>query len=166
MKIAFGGKMGTGKDVATKYLSNKYGGIVISFADPIYDILTYAQTVAGFPIEKDRKFLQFVGTEWGRSIDKNVWIKRVMKKVPEDENAFISDLRFDNEFQALKDNDWICVKLVRNVENEVRKGTGSVSHISENSLDNIQNENWDYIIENNGTLKEFYEKLEEIVQDF
>jgi len=163
MKIACSGKMGTGKDEASKYLSNKYGGVVISFAEPLYDILKYAQTVAGFPIEKDRKFLQFVGTDWARTIDENVWINKAIEKAPENGNAFISDLRFINEFEALKENGWICIKLLRNVESQARAGTGSTSHISENSLDNVPNHNWDHIIENNGTLEEFYTKLDSII---
>ena len=41
IKIAFGGKMGTGKDCAVKYMINKHTGVKLSFADPIYDILHY-----------------------------------------------------------------------------------------------------------------------------
>ena len=39
MQIAFGYKMGTGKDACVKYLINNYGGEKIYFAKPIYDIL-------------------------------------------------------------------------------------------------------------------------------
>ena len=63
MKIAFGYKMGAGKDTAVDYLKQKYGGTHLSFAGPIYTILENAQHICGFPVEKDRQFLQFIGTE-------------------------------------------------------------------------------------------------------
>lgn len=163
MKIAFGFRMGVGKDEAVKYLSNKYGGVVIYFAEPIYDIMKYAQKVAGFPYEKDRKFLQWVGTEWARNIDNNVWVNKTIKKIPKEGNVYISDLRFLNEFEALKINGWTCVKLIREVDN-IRAGTGSTFHISENILENIPDKDWNYIIENNGTLEEFHNKLDKLFE--
>ena len=36
IKIAFGYKMGVGKDEACSYLIKKYGGEKISFASPLY----------------------------------------------------------------------------------------------------------------------------------
>ena len=63
IKIAFGYKMGVGKDEACSYLIKKYGGEKISFASPLYDIQHHAQRVCGFEEEKDRQFLQFIGTQ-------------------------------------------------------------------------------------------------------
>jgi hypothetical protein len=63
LKISFSGKAGSGKDVSVKYLIDKYGGKKF-FSKPIYDILYYAQNICGFKQEKDRKFLQWIGTEW------------------------------------------------------------------------------------------------------
>ena len=39
MKIAFGYKMGVGKDTACQYLRSKYKGQIIGFADTLYNIL-------------------------------------------------------------------------------------------------------------------------------
>jgi hypothetical protein len=161
IKIAFGGKMGTGKDCAVKYMINKHTGVKLSFADPIYDILHYTQQRCGLAPVKDRMFLQFVGTEWGRSIDNDIWVNLLVKATPEDKNAFVSDVRFPNEFRAMKDNGWTCVKLVRN-HFKGREGTGTNTHSSETSLDSIPDEEWDYIIDNNGTIAEFYESLDTI----
>ena len=165
MKIAFSGKMGSGKDTAVDYLINKINGTQISFAEPIYNIMNYAQNVAGFSLEKDRKFLQLVGTEWARNIDNNVWVNIALEKARKLEgNVFVSDLRFINEFESLKDDGWVCVKLIRNTSNNSKRaGTGSVSHISETILDTIPNNRWDYIIYNNGTLEKFYDQINTIV---
>ena len=165
IKIAFAGKMGTGKDCATKYCIKKYSGIHMAFAKPLYDILHYAQKTCNFPIQKDRKFLQFIGTEWAREIDQNVWINLVIKNTPTDQNAFLSDLRFINEFKALKDNGWTCVKLLRDYSSPDREGTGSAEHISETELDSIPDEKWDFIIENNDSISKFYQKLESIINE-
>lgn len=160
MKIGFGCNMGTGKDISVSYLIEKYGGIKLSFAEPVYDILNYAQKTCSFSQEKDRKFLQFIGTDWAREINENVWIDILLKKIINcNENIYVSDIRFLNELEALKNNNFICIKLVRNI-NIDRIGTGSYSHISENS---IEDKYWDFVIDNNGTLEELYIKIDNIL---
>jgi len=165
MKVAFGYKISSGKDTCVDYLIQKYGGKKYSFSKYLYDILYYAQNVCKFDKNKDRKFLQWIGTDWGREIDKDVWVKLFLEDIKNDENNgnknfFCSDVRFLNEFEALKKNGWICVKLVRNIENDERIGTGSQKHISEYELDSISDDNWDYIINNNKSIEELKEKLD------
>lgn len=162
IKIAFGYKMGVGKDEACSYLIKKYGGEKISFASPLYDIQHYAQKVCGFEEEKDRQFLQFIGTEWARKKDPDVWLNLAIKNTKSEGNFFLSDLRFPNELYGLKKEDWFCVNIVRQTDSEKRKGTGSSSHVSETALDNIKSEEWDYLLKNDGSIEEFYEKLDSL----
>lgn len=164
MKIAFGYKMGVGKDEAVCYLAKKFGGVKISFSEPLYDIMHYAQDICGFPREKDRKFLQYVGTEWARNKNNDVWVNIAINKSysNKNENFYISDLRFPNEFETLKRTGWTCVKIIRSHQ-EDRKGSGSHSHSSETCLDGVLDEQWDYIIYNLGSLKDFYNKLDVLV---
>lgn len=163
MKIAFGYKMGVGKDEAVSYLVQKYGGTKISFSKPLYDIMYYVQDKCGFPREKDRKFLQYIGTEWARSKDRDIWVNLLLKKEYSDnQNYYITDLRFPNEYQALKNSGWTCVKIIRSHQEE-RKGTGSHSHTSETALDKVYDNEWDYIIDNTGSLNAFYTKLDNLV---
>lgn len=168
MKIAFGYKMGSGKDTAVEYLINTYGGTRIAFADPLYHLMEYAQRYCGFPVEKDRKFLQWIGTEWGRNIDDNVWIRKTIEKSKEIEgNVYCCDCRFENEFRALKDNGFICIKINRDVgdsDMNSRAGTGSNQHSSETALDVLHDSEWDYVIDNNGTLEEFISEIEKIIK--
>ena len=163
VKIAFGGSMGSGKDTAVNYLSFKFPqNTRLSFADAIYDILKFAQKKCGFNEIKDRKFLQFIGTEWGRDIDENVWINIVLNThIPK--NGFVSDVRFPNEFYALKNNGWICIKLLRDKQKD-RIGTGDEKHSSETALDTIPDSDWDYIIDNNGTLEDLCSNLDNIIK--
>lgn len=163
MKIAFGYKMRCGKDTCAKYLIDKYGGEKISFSKFVYDIMYYAQSICGLKTEKDRKFLQWIGTEWGRSQDPDLWINLTMNDIyntyqNENTNLYCTDVRFINEFTRLKKDGWILCKINRNcVENS--------SHISECELDSLKDEEWDFIIENNGSLKKLYNKLDKIIKN-
>jgi hypothetical protein len=153
-RIAFGYKMRSGKDTAVEYLMNKYGGVRVSFADPLYDILYYAQNVCGFEKAKDRKFLQFIGTEWAREKDNDVWINMALRKTNESlGNVYVSDVRFRNEFDAMKKNNFVLIKINRD------SGQKN-SHSSETELDLVPDHEWDFIFDNNGTLEEFYSKID------
>jgi hypothetical protein len=160
--IAFGGKMGSGKDTASEYLCNKYNGVTHSFAAPIYNIMKYSQGVCNFKEKKDRAFLQFVGTDWARAQDPEVWINIALKNTPKDGNVFLSDIRFMNELTALKKSGWICVRLHRSSQSQ-RVGTGAVHHTSEKEIDTISEHEWDYVVQNNGDINHFYNKLDKMI---
>ena len=162
LKIAFGGVMGSGKDTCVDYLCTKYPEHTrISFAGALYDILSYAQEKCGFEKNKDRKFLQFIGTEWARSINENVWVDIVLGKDIEGV-GLLSDIRFPNEFNALKNNGWICIKVTRDNIDKNRVGNGDNTHSSEISINDIKDEEWDFIINNNSTLEDLYKRLDKI----
>lgn len=74
-----------------------------------------------------------------------------------DGNNFCNDLRFLNEFQTLKKDGWICVKILKNT------GLPPSNHKSENELNSIKDEEWDYIVDNNGSFQELYYQLDDLV---
>lgn len=76
-----------------------------------------------------------------RAIHPNVWIDLALQ-----ENVIITDLRFKNEYDAIKAKNGITVKIVRSTEVE--------------SLD----VDWDYIINNDGTLEDLNEKIIKLYQ--
>lgn len=166
LRISFGKESGVGKDSACDYLISRYGGIKVSYSKPLYDIMYYAQDRIGIPRVKDRKFLQIVGTEWGRANDPDVWVnvaKREIEQHPS-ENIFISDHRFNNE----KLDGFINILIKRNIElRNSTYGNGIVSqdgsrHSSETEI--IDETSYDYIIENNtDNIQDFYNQLDEIV---
>ena len=163
MKIAFGYKMRCGKDTSAKYLIDKYGGEKISFSKFVYDIMYYAQSICGLKSEKDRKFLQWIGTEWGRFQDPDLWINLTMNDIynthqHENTNLYCTDVRFINEFTRLKKEGWIMCKINRNFSE-------NSSHISECELDSLKDEEWDFVIDNNGSLKKLYNKLDKIIKN-
>jgi hypothetical protein len=157
MRIAFGYKAGAGKTTAAEYLLKKYTGENLSFASSVYKIAEKAQNIACFPVKKDRALLQMIGT-WGRTNDPDVWVNNVKDRIMESYgNIFISDVRFDNEFDMLKEMGFLLIKIERHGD--------SGTHISDISLDSRKETDWDHIIKNDGTLEEFQYILDNIVKD-
>lgn len=166
VKMVFGHKARSGKDTAGEFLVNKYGGEIFKFAKVIYDIHDYAIKRAGLNISKDSNLLQHLGTAWGRAIDPDIWVKACLKDIStyieetrREKNVFITDCRFTNEADALKKQGFYLVKVHR--DTLLRGDIGrDANHASEIDLDSYQG--WDCIIENNGTLQEFHEKIDSL----
>jgi hypothetical protein len=159
-RLAFGNKARVGKDTAVNWLIEKYGGVKYSFAEAVYDIMYYAQKVCRFPQEKDRTFLQWIGTEWARAKDPDVWVNIVKEKIEgtnPNVSIYISDVRNPNEVEMLKKLGFTLVRITRKVD-DIQGG--SRQHSSETALDDIKW--WDVHIENEGTLEEFYSKLDQL----
>jgi hypothetical protein len=120
-----------------------------------------------------RQFLQNLGTEAMRDgLHTNVWVNALFadykaKWVPtgdaieEDEvslekeypNWIITDMRFPNELEAIFKRGGITIKVVR-------PGVLVGTHASEIALDDAE---FDYEIENNGTIEDLIEKVKEIL---
>jgi hypothetical protein len=115
-----------------------------------------------------RDLLQKLGTEAMRNgLHENVWVNAAMSDYKpysvrgssyeeHESNWIITDTRFPNELSAVKRRGGLAIKIVRNSENTV--GT---QHISETALNHVTD--WDYVIENNGTLEELKQKLFDIL---
>ena len=156
MKIAFCGKMCSGKSTLAKDYIEINGGTIFSFSAPVYEI---AQNLFGME-EKNRELLQSIGTKM-REIDPNVWVNKLIRCVDEhelDENIIVDDVRFVNEYEALRENGFKMVKCLvdedlrlRNIENLYGADHSKyMSHVSETSLDHIPEEEYDAIFYNYG----------------
>lgn len=150
MKIAFGHKCRSGKDTACDYLVSKYGGKKLTIAAPLYQIANYIQMTLGKTVKKDPVLLQTIGQSLRQLYGDNIWIDRLGNPA---ENVFVSDLRYKNEAAALKARGFTLVKIVK-LDRTIDRDP---NHMSEIDLDDYQ---FDYVIENNGTLDEFYQKLD------
>lgn len=164
--LAFGYQARVGKDTAAAYLKTKNGGIILSFAKAIYDIMDFAQDTCGFQREKDRHFLQYIGTQWARQKDPDVWLNVVLRKIHDLQEKdsslpiYITDLRFPNEFDALKTLGFTMINMRRD-KDRADFGNGSTLHESETALIPYTLEGkWDITINNDGTLDELYSKLD------
>lgn len=167
LRIAFGYEARVGKDASADFLIQEYGGTRLSFARVLYDIQTYAQRACGFPEVKDRTFLQWLGTEWGRKQDPNVWVKIVERQIEAASptaNLYVIDVRFPNEMEMLRRHGFLLVNLTRNQGDRMATfGNGSTAHASETALSG-PDVKWDKVIENNGSLKDLHLKLFKMVE--
>jgi hypothetical protein len=169
MIIAFTGGYGVGKSTAVSFLRKSTEAEIrlVKFAGPLYDMQEYIyQRIESVYVRpktfvKDRKLLQWLGTDFGRSIDENLWVK--IWKAQASVNLAIGNLvvcddcRFDNEAEAIKDMGGIIIKLTRNDNHKhAQGGTGIQNHASEAG---VSQKYIDFTVENNHTVDAFRDKL-------
>ncbi len=155
VKIAFGFQARVGKDTAGAYLAQKEGGVTVAFAKPLHDILKYAQDRLGLACVKDRAFLQTIG-DWGKTKDEMIFVKIALSRASENKDVFVTDTRYPNEFEALQTAGFYMVRIVRRAA-RASEDFVVARHSSEHSLYTAP---WDEIIENDGSLDDFYQKLD------
>jgi hypothetical protein len=138
MIVGFLGFIGSGKGTAGDILK-EIGFVKQSFAGPVKDT---ASVMFGWPrhllegdTEESRKFreeydpfwskkfgyqftprmaLQAIGTEVGRDLfDANIWISRLEKNIEENKNYVITDVRFKNEMNWIRNNNGILIEIQR-----------------------------------------------------
>lgn len=182
MKIAISGKARSGKDTSAKiikkFLNEKLFTVSkFAFADDIKIIakvlfpqLTEDQ-LYGDSVNRDfticenttiRKLAQEIG-KFGRNFDEDIWVKNTLYKV-KTSNAFckiISDLRFVNEYNLLKENDFKLIRIKRNIDYGLNKD--QYKDVSEVDQDNLLDEQFDLVIDNNGSVYDLEAKLKHFI---
>lgn len=164
--------MGSGKSTAIEALkAHGIGAVALTkFAGPLYAmqqmIYRIIQPVYQPPTDfvKDRKLLQWLGTDWGRdSISKTLWVdlwKAGVAKVSERDPEVVvacDDVRFDNEADAVHACGGIVVRIESTrCQDRATGGVGITGHASEGG---IAGEKIDYLIRNDGTEEEYRETL-------
>ena len=171
MILAFTGAMGVGKTTATDYIKKlDHNGLCVKFAQPLYDMQTFIYNRVGreLPRVKDRKLLQFLGTDWGRStLGESVWVdlweKNAHERLADDWLVLCDDCRFTNEAAKIKEMGGIVVHIKSEWGwKRIDTGDGFSNHQSEAGVNpNLV----DYTLENNGTIEEFEEKLRLLYAD-
>lgn len=119
-----------------------------------------------------RLLLQTIGTDIVRTINPEIWVNSLMSEYkpyltsnyPVDDldweprriypNWIITDLRFSNELEAVKKRGGITIRVNRNLEESKDQ------HESETELDNAE---FDYVIDNNSDIQSLIEKVREIL---
>lgn len=120
-----------------------------------------------------RQFLQLLGTEGLRNgLHTNVWVNALFvdykpDKMSEDYPSkwIITDMRFSNEMEAVKERNGITIRVIR-PHGYTNPYTGEYKemplnyHSSETALDDVK---FDYEIINDGSIEELIEKVKEIL---
>lgn len=110
----------------------------------------YKETVFGPEI---RRLLQRLGTEAGRNtLWDSIWIDAALTGFPEDARLVVTDCRFPNEAEAIKDRGGVLWRITRKDVGPAVGADGKI-HPSETSLDD-----WDFdvTLNNKGSLRDWH----------
>lgn len=116
-----------------------------------------------------RDVMQVLGTDLLRQgFNNNIHVATTLGSIKKDEKVIITDTRFPNELKAVEDRNGITIRVNRPCN--ICGGSGyhkmscpvskSGEHCSEKALDNAE---FDYTIDNDGTLLELVGKVREIL---
>lgn len=163
---------------AKQWLNLKYP--TIDYDHATASIINQAAHDAGFKFTRTvREFMQELGTDALRyNLHENVWVNALwcdytlvpqgltheyghrirMNYELEQEfpNWIITDTRFGNEAEAVKNRSGVMVRINR--------GSKTSDHASETTIDTFKD--WDYQIDNTGTLEQLHEKAKEFINHF
>jgi hypothetical protein len=149
--IGLTGRAGSGKSTVASMLADEFSFTELAFAEPILDMVCALFGVAGvdgaWAVERAlkelptplgysyRQLAQSLGTEWGRALGPDFWVRVMELRVqhPElaTENVVISDVRFPNEAQWITSRGGIVVRVLRHDLPDVR------AHESESHVDTL-----------------------------
>ncbi len=179
--VGFGCTAQVGKDTATEYLEKKYPGRAkrVAFADKLKQVcmllfgLSYEQCYGSKEIKETidprygmspREIMQKVG-DGMRKIYPEIWVDTVFyTTIPEHQKEgydffVISDVRYPNEGDKIHAEAGTLVKVLR----ESGGVDVGANHSSETAMKNYKN--FDFIIDNNGTFNEYYERLDKLMEE-
>ena len=165
MIIAFAGRANAGKDLAGKYLIEHYKFLHYYFAKPLKEGCKHLFQLTDEQIANKetviepwgispRKIYQKIGTDIGRTLDPNIWVKNAQMFVNQNQhrNIVITDCRFSNEALWVRNQDGFVIHIKRN-----SKLIAENSHSSERGM--TEND-WDYNIANNKTKEDLHKKID------
>lgn len=181
--IGISGKISSGKDQVGEYIQELVEDFKIKkFA---YKLKLITSILTGIPVEdlekrevKDsflgpewnyvfasgieqqmtvRVFMQKLGTEGLREgVHKNIWVNALFSDYTPGEGWIITDTRFPNEAEAIKNRGGIIIRVNR-------PGISSGDHPSETSLDEWE---FDHVITNDSTLEDLKQKVSDCLNIF
>jgi hypothetical protein len=176
------GNQGAGKDEICNYLRDKYSFAKVGFSDPIYALLEemnpavyvrsankyfpYNSLVANHGLDwakrlypEIRRWLQIIGTEYGRDVfGPDCWVRALDARIKDLPFVAVRDVRFENEIDYIRSRGGFIVWVQSN-----RAPERDTSHTSEKL---VFADHADYTVQNNGTLVELYRQLDVILADW
>jgi len=170
MLIGISGKARSGKDTLGKYLCDEYRCLHYYFAKPLKEgakvMFNLSDEQIGnkeVPIEpwgiSPRKIYQLLGTEVGRGIDTNVWVKNAEMFVKDNpgRTVVITDCRFDNEATWIRSRGGIVINIERDQGSIIENGHSSEGGLKPNNID--------LTICNNGSIEDMCNEVTYYIQE-
>lgn len=193
MRIAFTGKLRSGKSAAAGRLVYNYGFESVSFgsalkryADEIFSVTEVSEYKPELITEVDpfgctytvsqrkpRKLYQDFGQTL-RELDPDIWIRHAEKSVEMFEDfrstrgIVIDDLRQPNEYEWCLDNGFVIIRLVAPAETRVRRAeiagdAFELANLGHETESYVDSFEVDYEIINDGSLDELYARVDALV---
>lgn len=129
MIIGLAGKAGSGKDTAADALVERRGFVKISLAGPLKRICAEvfgwdaARLYGPSELRNEpdpawdgltaRYALQALGTDWGRRMHPDVWVRACLRQAARHPAACVPDVRFANEADAIRKAGGKVVRITR-----------------------------------------------------
>lgn len=159
--IGITGPAGSGKDTVRNILQQHHGFAAMAFADPIRHMLFSLLNISGIEarhmLDRElkeqpipgigasyRHLAQTLGTEWGRGVAPDLWIRTARARLQTFAKAgikhvVISDVRFINEAEFVRSEGGVIWRIERPQATPVR------AHVSEDEMARIAH---DLVIDN------------------
>lgn len=175
MIIGLSGYARSGKDEIANILMQKYRFKRVAFADPIKEFVFRVNPILndgrrlqsvvdsfGWEVTKSRsearRMLQEVGVVARDMFGPNFWVDIALHRFNHHhDDVVISDVRFKNEFNTIKQLGGKVYRVSREHAVPVN------NHISETELDNAV---FDAMIENNGTLQDLEATVDDLMSSY
>jgi dephospho-CoA kinase len=178
MNILLTGLMGSGKTLVADRIVSEFGNTKLSMAKWIKSTVASHYHLA--EINKSlvindkpmRSILQEIGM-YMRAVDPRWHIDEVINeiKTKKVKNFVIDDIRFKNEIDVIKSHyDCITIKLEctkpRRLERLIVRDmvVPTEAQLSESSELEVNNLDYDYLIENNGNIDDLFDKVSKIIR--
>jgi len=160
--IGISGYARSGKDTVGKILVDSHGFERRAFADKLKELaLALDRRIAtevandGWEAAKNdsyvREYLQRLGTSARDIVAKDIWITALFNGLTPFADHVVTDVRFENEANAIRGLGGIVWRINRPGINAVN------NHISEHQMDSYD---FDAVIENDGSLEDLAKKVE------
>jgi len=176
--IGIVGLIGSGKDTAAEYIAKKYNYLIISYRDVIAEIM---QRIG---LETNRENMQRFAREARDKHGEDVFAKKVLEKIKKSKNKkiIVKEMRTEGDLLTIRRNlgsffviEVFAEEKLRYERLKKRKRLGDPKNFEEFLIQQKREEELgytksleyaDYCLENNGSLKELYEKIDKLMRFF
>lgn len=107
----------------------KYNINIDNYINELSDYFQISLKEKGLVAKSIRELMQYIGTEYVQSIDKEFWAKKLISKISPGSHILISDVRFTSEANIIKQNNGIIIRINRIGTNN------NDNHLSETGID-------------------------------
>jgi hypothetical protein len=149
------------QDFKNETVSKEFWYYQNKMSNKIFNVIPEGEPEHYFVLIKPtyRQMMQKIGTDlFKNNINPNIWIDLLDKQIKKGKHYIITDLRFKDEYNFIKNKtkkNYIVKILNDNVE--------SMNHISENDLNNAE---FDYVINNNGSIDDLIKEVRKMLIHF